>query len=508
MELIATSPMHLDRVRSFLSGRVGNKFGSGSVLKEGGDGFFQESKHVAADLCAGGDRCPNAFEPALAGVAARTLSDLSVDDHEADGLFGEIVGWFEAGSGDEAEVAGAVLVKAFGEVLGFFGAGHAIDNFGPELITSILQSGDEAFFCIVVACVDDGEKGAQSVENTLAVGLVFGVRMFDEEADIAKKMSEAELNEDARVFHEFAVGGEVITADEAVEVVAEHFEEDIGAARMVDLKEREESGAEAPSPHARFVIFVSRFIDVETRLLEQAFGEVIVSVGHAVADFGNDFGEIAATDFDAEEIAKEAFDGGVRAVTGALEIADQSGEPWSCKPGLCRRLVKGRVMDLFAFAAPARMRADTRNRDHLGRQRQFDLLNDFGRLLATSDRAVTIGAFGAEDIGVSDIGIFEGIAPMGIVSGLSAAFAFGVVVLRLGFWLGLITEIAGRRLGRIAGILFQRRDLGLELRDLRSLLLDQTQQSVASCTRGHPSRHHVGRVYSAAAIRTSEFKTA
>jgi len=78
--------------------------------------------------------------------------------------------------------------------------------------------------------VDDGEKSAQPVKNALAVGLVYGVRMFDEEADIAKKMSEAELDEDPRVFHEFAVGGEVITADKAVEFVAEHFEEDIGAA--------------------------------------------------------------------------------------------------------------------------------------------------------------------------------------------------------------------------------------------------------------------------------------
>ena len=59
--------------------------------------------------------------------------------------------------------------------------------------------------------------------------------------------------------------------------------------------------------------------------------------------------------------------------------------------------------------------------------------------------------------------------------------AFGVVVLRLGFWLGLITtEIAGRRLGRIAGILFQRRDLGLDLREFRSQLLEESRRSASS----------------------------
>lgn len=268
--------------------------------------------------------------------------------------------------------------------------------------------------------------------------------------------------------------------------------------RGIDLEEREERGAEAPSPHAGLVVFVSSFVDVEDFLIGQASGEVVVGAGHAVRNLGDDFGEIAATDFDAEEIAEEAFDGGVRAVAGAFEITDQGGKSRPCEPGPGGRRIESRVMDLLALAAPDRMRANAGDRDHFGRQRQIDLLNDFGGQLAGSDRPMTIGTLGTDDFGVMDVGVVEGIAKLGFVSGLGSAFATAAVI-GLGFRLVLLAEVAGGRLGGVAGILFQRSDLGLETRDFGSQLLDQVHQSVASCARGHPCCCHDARAYSTAA---------
>ena len=488
------------------SGGVGEEFGSWGVLEEGGDGFAKEGEDASAGLGAGGDRGPDAFEPALAGVAARALCDLAVDDDETDRLFGEIVCGFEAWGGDEAEITFAVLVKAFGEVSSFLGAGDAVNDFGPQFVAGVLQSDGEGVLGVLVASVDDGEEIAKLAEDALSVGLVFGVRMLDEKADIAQQMSEAELDENVGVFHEFAVGGEVIAADEAVEVIAEGFEQDVGAARRIDLKEGEERSTEAPGPHASFVIFVSGFIDVENRLRWQTAGEVFVSAFDAVADLGDDFGEIAATDLNVEEIAEKAFDGGVRTVTNAFEITDEGSEPGPSEAGLGGRPIERRVMDLPAFAAPPRMRTNAGDRNHLGRQRQFDLLNDFGGQLAGNDRPMTIGTFGAEDFGVSDVGVVEGLAPLGIMAGLSAAFAFGVALLRIGFWPGLFSKVAGGRLGRVAGVLFERSDLGPKRRNFRFELLDHTQQSDASCARGHPGHRHGKQTYPTAANGSSEFK--
>ena len=139
--------------------------------------------------------------------------------------------------------------------------------------------------------------------------------------------------------------------------------------------------------------------------------------------------------------------------------------------------------------------------DELGRRQQFDPLNDFRRFPAGNDRAMTIGALGAVEFRVSDVGVVKGLALVRIVVGLPAALFLAD---GLASWVGFLAEIAGRRLGRIRGVLFENRDLGLEGRDLGSQLLDQAHQSVASSARGRPCRRHDATEYSTAAIAASE----
>ena len=134
-------------------------------------------------------------------------------------------------------------------------------------------------------------------------------------------MGQTKLHEDAEVFHVLAVGGKIITAQDAVEFFAEHLNKNVGATRFVDLEQSEKRGAETPGPHLFLVVLVAGFIDVETRLVGQTIGERIVCVLQAGAGFGDEFSEIAATDFDAEHVADEFADGGIRTMASASDMA-------------------------------------------------------------------------------------------------------------------------------------------------------------------------------------------
>ena len=66
----------------------------------------------------GGQYGPDAFRPAASVFPSGPLSDVAVDGHEADGLFGEVVGGFKLWRGDELEVGRAVFPQTLGNTLG------------------------------------------------------------------------------------------------------------------------------------------------------------------------------------------------------------------------------------------------------------------------------------------------------------------------------------------------------------------------------------------------------
>jgi hypothetical protein len=86
------------------------------LMKVGLHRLTQEVKCRATLLAAGRDDRPNAFAPTLSRVAARPLRQAAVDGHEATRLFRQVIGWFDIGCGDEAEVAVHVRDEAVGQV--------------------------------------------------------------------------------------------------------------------------------------------------------------------------------------------------------------------------------------------------------------------------------------------------------------------------------------------------------------------------------------------------------
>ena len=99
---------------------IADQGGCGLAGEVGEDRLVQEVEGGLVPLGAGGGGRPDAFAPALAGVAAGALGDFSVDDHEADRPLGEVVRRlnprFPRG-GDELEVGVAVLAETAGQVL-------------------------------------------------------------------------------------------------------------------------------------------------------------------------------------------------------------------------------------------------------------------------------------------------------------------------------------------------------------------------------------------------------
>ena len=89
---------------------------------------------------AGSHDGPDAFTPAIAGFTAGSLCDKSVDDNEANGLFGNIVGRIDAGSGDKSEIRVAVLNEAIGHVAGGFVFWHISGGGGDDRISLSFES--------------------------------------------------------------------------------------------------------------------------------------------------------------------------------------------------------------------------------------------------------------------------------------------------------------------------------------------------------------------------------
>jgi len=65
-------------------------------------------------------------------------------------------------------------------------------------------------------------------------------------------------------------------------------------------------------------------------------------------------------------------------MTGAFEASDQGGEPRTDQAGTARCFVDGSIVDLLAFAAPARLGAEFDHPNEFRRDGQIDLLNNFG----------------------------------------------------------------------------------------------------------------------------------
>jgi hypothetical protein len=91
----------------------------------GGDGTAEEIKYGSALLITGGNRRPDSFAPSLSRLAARTLCQATMNCHESNGLFRQVVRRLDARCRNEAEVALGVRQKIFDRAEGLYGRHNA-----------------------------------------------------------------------------------------------------------------------------------------------------------------------------------------------------------------------------------------------------------------------------------------------------------------------------------------------------------------------------------------------
>ena len=191
---------------------------------------------------AGGNRRPDAFAPAAASFAPRSLSNVAVNHHETHGLFRQIVRGFDAGRGNEAEIGFSVLVESFGHVSSVLRVRHAARGRPQHLPAGRFQCLPKTRPGHRPAAVDHGKQFPQRVPQPLAISLILTAGQRQKEFHVADQMCHAELHQHVKLPHVLAVGAEVIAAQHAVELLAQHRHQHFRAARLVDAEERIKPG--------------------------------------------------------------------------------------------------------------------------------------------------------------------------------------------------------------------------------------------------------------------------
>ena len=123
-------------------------------MEAGTDGFEEEIKNRATLLGASGDDRPDPLEAMLASFTSRALGYVSVDDHEANRLLGQIVGRLDARRCYKPDVTRTVFLEATGEICRLRCTGHALDGCSTQRLAKEFQRGCERLGFGEVAAMD------------------------------------------------------------------------------------------------------------------------------------------------------------------------------------------------------------------------------------------------------------------------------------------------------------------------------------------------------------------
>ena len=250
-------------------------------------------------------------------------------------MFRQVVRRLHVGFSDETEIAIRVVGKAFGQVARFPGRGQLLQSSGDESVPLPGQHQAKTLLRRVGGTVvNDAEQFPQMFQEQRAVAAIVGIGMLHQEFHVADQMRQAELHEHMAVLHVLAVGAKVVTADQTVELLAEHVEQNLRATRGIDVENREERRPKAPRPQALPGVEVAGLIDVQARFLGQGAEQLLVGCFQAGTHFVHQLGQLSAADGDAHHVAEKSADGGERGMTDTLEKGHQRRQPRPRQAGL------------------------------------------------------------------------------------------------------------------------------------------------------------------------------
>ena len=440
----------------------------------------QKRHHVRALLFASRKHTPEPLLPTVAPVASSPLRHFAVDHDLANCLFARIVCRWNLFL-DKTKILFPPVPKSLGDVDRVLVRRNRAPRHLQDRIAMRLHLPTPNLIRTFVLSMNGRKHFLNFLQKTSAVTSRCFVLALGEKLHFADQMSPTEL--ECRRGHslELFVCSPKIARNRSAIIRAQNVFQHDAPTRRIDVKHRQPSRAKTPDPTPLAVLFASRFVDVNVRLVRQTFEKAFVRLLHRTGDFANLLGKKARRDFQRHRIGEKILQGFVRHVPATLEIRGQGDEFRSEKTGLLNVLRQvGTVETLTMFAPGPRLSIfghDERLVD------EFDLLMNFRRLGRWDEfSAATRTGFQIEFDDLVDLVFVERFSQISLVTFLSPAFALLAFVFRLGT-LGRPDDVRRWRLRGVGRILFEHGNMFGQRLDKLFELVDLFFQS--SATRFH-----------------------
>src|SRR3954452_12096942 len=121
-------------------------------------------------------------------------------------------------------------------------------------------------------------------------------------------MRQTELEQHAELALVAPVGREVVTAQDSIELGAQHLDQHVAASGRIDLEHGVQTGPKAPGPHPAAILPMAGLIDIESRLGREMLQEFFIGSLQRLAGLTDDLDQLAARDRHLHYIAEELAD--------------------------------------------------------------------------------------------------------------------------------------------------------------------------------------------------------
>ena len=354
---------------------------------------MEKLKDIDAPLRTGGNDRPDPFAPLTPRGTARPLGDATINDHEANRLFGQIIGRFDVRGGDELKVLSPVLLKAGRQVLRVVRLRDLLTRFGHHLIPGVLQRLLKGGWRQVITPMNHLEQRFQRLTQPFAIGLGRRIAQGREILHVANQMGQAELHRDRGIeAHIFPVCAEIITPDDPRKFSTKHLKQDLAPPGRVDPKQRIQIGVETPGPEAVAVVLMTGLVDMDGGLVRQRSQQRLEGRLQRVGHLGDELAQVAPRHPDSNDVAQKLPDGAERRMAHPFHIRHQGRESRTEQTASFDRRRKRRIMNGSTTWTPGcvtAMRVDP-NR-HVA---DLHLLNHPGGLLGVFERRAAVRAHG------------------------------------------------------------------------------------------------------------------
>ena len=199
------------------------------------DRLIQKFKNIKTSLRTCGNDRPDPLAPVAARFTSGALGNASINDHETDRLFRQIIGGFNVRCRDKLKILSPMFSKAFRHILSLFRLGNPLRGISQQRISALLQRLLKDGRVHLIAMVNHLEQRFQTGTKPLSVGFGLRVAQGGQILDVSNQMGQAELDSDLVIeAHVFAIGTEIITANDALKVLTENIEKHLTPTGFVE----------------------------------------------------------------------------------------------------------------------------------------------------------------------------------------------------------------------------------------------------------------------------------